>query len=153
MGWLMQAKDAVKMHTFEQGVHGQRGRKPTGLLALRLPTLAKYIHTRQLPVEYQLEVQTDAPLRGKDSQGAWRTSAAKEYPQSMCVALAKGFHDTLRAHHAMGVPSHEEEEEDDEEFQECLQTYMAFVVQHDRYQEEQMSICGDYNPTYDRSRV
>jgi hypothetical protein len=145
IGWLRVSR-AVELLTFNQRAHRQRGLKPTSLLTLRLPTLSKYIHTRQLPEKYQLDKQTDAPLRGKDSQGVWRTSAAKEYPQSMCVALAKGFYDTSRVHYWTGISSDGEEEDEEEEFQQHLQSYLAFVARHDRYQEEQADMCIDYNP-------
>ena len=115
------------------------------MLTLRLPTLDGYLHVRQHPIQYQMEKESEEPLRGKDAMGRWRTAAAREYPQSMCVALARGIHDTLRENHG-ATGSSNTDVGDDEEFRLHLQQFLAFVVQHDRYQELQDEMCGDYNP-------
>ena len=87
---------AIRQFSFNQGLHGAKGVKPTMLLTLRLPTLAGHLAQRQTPKELD-QYQHVQSLKGVDESGNFVTSAAKEYPSSMCCAVAKAIHDTARA--------------------------------------------------------
>ena len=85
---------SIKFHGFRQGIHGQVSSKPTRLLALRLPTLGRYLHTPQ--GYYDTTTVQKTPLCGRDSTGSFRTAQAKEYPPSLCLAFAKSIMDTIQ---------------------------------------------------------
>ena len=71
---------------FAQGLLGAKSPKPTSILALRLPDLARQIR--------QGRVCDDLPQAasiGRDALGCWQTSSLKEYPPAMCRALAASF--------------------------------------------------------------
>ena len=71
---------------FAQGLLGAKSPKPTSILALRLPDLARQIR--------QGRVCDDLPQAasiGRDALGRWQTSSLKEYPPAMCRALAASF--------------------------------------------------------------
>ena len=87
---------AIRQFSFNQGLHGAKGLKPTMLLTLRMPTLRQHLSMRQTPKELD-EYQSMQVLKGVDDSGKFVTSAAKEYPSSMCCAIAKSIHDTVRA--------------------------------------------------------
>ena len=96
VGWVSSLKPAVKLVDFNQGLHGQRGKKPTRLMALRLEGLQSLMNVRQTPAEFDLEQETSAPLVGRDEAGKFRTAKAKEYPSSMCSGIATAMLNALR---------------------------------------------------------
>ena len=87
------AAPAVETVSFDQCEHGQFARKPTRLLALRLPSLGERM--RATPGRGRCSHRGHAPLGGRDEQGRFRTAPAKVYPQAMCRALAGALADTL----------------------------------------------------------
>ena len=125
---------------FSQKTHGQRGTKPTSLLALRLPGLAEYMRKRNTPVEHDLTCESDAPLIGYDEEKReFRTTAAKEYPNSMNCGLAMAMLDAVRnATTVQGDPF---------EGGSLLSVLKDFlVVQYDPYIEElQHNYASDYD--------
>ena len=79
----------VAFHVVEQGRFGAKSCKPTGLLALRLPTL--HDRLQQLgtyPVPKSVSV-------GKDSDGTYKTASLKEYPSRLCKSFALSMVDSL----------------------------------------------------------
>ena len=68
--------------TFLQGPLGQNFPKPTSLLTARLPGLAESLYSH-----YDKHWQPTERLGGK-SQGVWRTSKAKVYPEKLCRVIA-----------------------------------------------------------------
>eukprot|EP00438_Fugacium_kawagutii_P016181 Skav225033 [mRNA] locus=scaffold2061:194267:195232:+ [translate_table: standard] len=82
--WLL--APGVYIVQFLQGPLGQISAKPTTLLVGRLPGLAA-----RLFAAYQKGWKATASLGGKDSQGAWKTARAKEYPTALCKVLAEEF--------------------------------------------------------------
>ena len=71
---------------FAQGLLGAKSPKPTSILALHLPDLARQIR--------QGRVRDDLPQAAsirRDTLGRWQTTSLKEYPPAMCRALAASF--------------------------------------------------------------
>jgi len=96
--WLQELGPPVQRFKFNQGLHGQKGSKPTTLLLLRLETLPGLLKVRQTPAELDPERSRDkGPLVGLDEGGGFRTTEAKEYPPSMCSAISQSIHNALRA--------------------------------------------------------
>eukprot|EP00435_Cladocopium_sp_Y103_P076325 s7_g91.t1 len=89
----------VETVRFAQGLMGAKSPKPTDLLALRLPGLLRDLHAWRVRVE----LPRSATI-GKNSQGAWNTAKLKEYPPSMCRALAGSFLKALRKVQIAPVP-------------------------------------------------
>ena len=83
--WLKDAK-CVDHIEFFQSKHGQVSKKPTTLLALRLPSLAANIQKPQGLVDWPQQGLTG--LGGLSEHGGWKTAQAKEYHPSMCRAIA-----------------------------------------------------------------
>ena len=104
--WLVGAP-AAQLHKFRQIVHGQKSAKPTMLLTVRLQSLTKYIHTKQCDEGFQKVVV--GGLHGRNEDGSWRTTSAREYPPSMCKAIATAIVDELLGDYervgSVGVPS------------------------------------------------
>jgi hypothetical protein len=111
---------------FKQGLHGQISPKPTTLMVLRLPTLRGHISRPQCPFP---AVADSGPLRGKDAQGRWRTAPAKEYPSSMCKALAMSFIDAVDLMHSGPSPAAVCDPANDQ----VLADLRVFFVAHDPY--------------------
>ena len=128
--WLLNAP-AIQHINMNQGVHGQISKKPTGLLALRLPTLKRYIHKRQGVVE---DVNMGVLGGWDDHRKCWRTSAAKEYPPSMCRAISLAITDSIDALH--GDPSNGANTSD--RCEDLLDTYSTY----DAYLEAQPAAIG-----------
>ena len=79
-GWLF------RRHTFAQGRHGARGRKPTTLLHAHCPII-EVLEANAMAIDLaQLQ-----PLIGRDEQGCFRTAKAKEYPTNLCRCFAAAF--------------------------------------------------------------
>ena len=79
------------MTIFHMNSHGL-AKKPTTFLTLRLPTIDRYLHSRRGGYYDLPRIQT---LYGKNSDGGWNTSAAKEYPPSLCLAIARSIKDAI----------------------------------------------------------
>eukprot|EP00435_Cladocopium_sp_Y103_P043087 s478_g12.t1 len=76
-------KDVYKMR-FLQGPLGRPFCKPTNLLVGRINNMQQMIFSK-----YDRKWKQSETLGGK-SNGAWRTSWAKEYPPRLCQAIAEG---------------------------------------------------------------
>ena len=76
----------IQLITFAQGPLGRSYSKPTNLLVGRLPHMAHALWEES----DKKWVATDK-LGGKNASGAWKTSAAKEYPAKMNMVLARQF--------------------------------------------------------------
>ena len=72
-----------EIHRLLQGHFGAPSSKPTELLSLRTPTLARRLAASALTSRAPLGTSL-----GLDSQGNFRTSKLKEYPPSFCHAMA-----------------------------------------------------------------
>ena len=91
MQWLLRSP-AVTRRTFRQSVHGQISAKPTTFLLLRLDGISKYLYSFQGQSVPLARVQA---LHGRDDTGAWHTAGAKEYPPSLCRAIACAIKDSV----------------------------------------------------------
>ena len=83
---LLMRLPGFERHQFAQGLMGARSAKPTGLLALNLPTMRQCLHASR--------ICSDLPRAssiGKATTGHWNTMPLKEYPPSLCRALAMSF--------------------------------------------------------------
>eukprot|EP00435_Cladocopium_sp_Y103_P052900 s1362_g16.t1 len=89
---LMRKHPAIDLHRVCQWRWGAPVRKPTGILALRLPRFSQSMYSRQLP---NVQEPTDVAI-GKDASGQFKTSALKEYPEAFSNALAATLADQLR---------------------------------------------------------
>lgn len=92
VGLLLKDPDC-KLQTFGQWKWGSATPKPTGLLSIRLPFLAKSMYACAdgiLP--YPTRV-----AQGTDEHGSFHTAACKEYPPLFCKALARAFADQFEA--------------------------------------------------------
>ena len=107
--WL-KISPAIRFWTFRQGLHGQLGSKPTTFMALRLSSIGSYLYKPQCPIVSRSD---SAPLIGRtqDASGktVFRTAAAKEYPVSLCLAIARAVHDALNAAKVVHEPSKQED--------------------------------------------
>ena len=84
----------VEAVSFDQCEHSSLARKPTTLMALRLPTLkTKLRDTQGLG---RCSHGKHKPLRGKGKDGKWSTAIAKEYPRGMCTIIAEAIMDFVR---------------------------------------------------------
>eukprot|EP00438_Fugacium_kawagutii_P012983 Skav230934 [mRNA] locus=scaffold2774:74414:79357:- [translate_table: standard] len=80
----------------DQGRLGAASKKPTSLLAIRMPTLAARVQ------EWALTTKSPSTVSiGLDSQGRFLTAPLKEYPPAFCKAIAQGLCDTL-----LQLPAH-----------------------------------------------
>ena len=90
---LMALPDAFR-HRIDQYLYGAKGVKPTCLRALNLgPPQVAAACLRDGQELWR--VRPAVGLKGKDQNGAWMTSSAKEYPSALCrtllVTLIKGL--------------------------------------------------------------
>lgn len=83
--WIMQLPGAWQ-HCIEQWRFGSVGVKPTTLRALNLGP-PEVVHQALLENMDPLLPRPCNPLRGRQSDGSFRTAAAKEYPTLLCRAL------------------------------------------------------------------
>ncbi|CAE8628718.1 unnamed protein product, partial [Polarella glacialis] len=86
---LLAGADSSEILTFNQSIHGSVGSKPTSLLCLRLPTLRYYV--RRAQCDFVPCVRRPGGLIGRADDGSWRTAPAKEYPPSLCRAIARAM--------------------------------------------------------------
>jgi len=91
--WITEFVSGACFVRFNQGIHNQVSEKPTQLLLLRLQPLKKYLYSNQLGED---RVQQAEILCGRNEQGGFRTSRAKEYPSSLCLGIAKSIVEVLR---------------------------------------------------------
>eukprot|EP00438_Fugacium_kawagutii_P033266 Skav234612 [mRNA] locus=scaffold1110:429332:432147:- [translate_table: standard] len=78
---------------FDQGKLGAASRKPTAMLAIRLPSLQDRIR------EWNLTVQNPSAVSiGRDAHGKFLTAPLKEYSPALCGALATGISDAALGH-------------------------------------------------------
>lgn len=88
----------VHLHIVGQWKWGCEVRKPTGLLALRLPFFLKSLYNRALP-----DARPPAAVAiGVGEDGRFRTSAFKEYPSPFCSALAGVLIDEIKRSQGRG---------------------------------------------------
>jgi hypothetical protein len=84
-----------------QGLLGAPSPKPTGLLALNLPTLpqqlVKWAVCSELPKGRSI---------GVDDAGVYKTAGLKEYPPAMCAAIASAFFTAIQSQSAMDTEQH-----------------------------------------------
>ena len=83
--WIMRLPHAHEHH-IEQWQFGSPGVKPTTLRALNLGP-ARIVESAFLEGVDPLRVRPQNPLRGRSSDGRFKTAAAKEYPSSLCRSL------------------------------------------------------------------
>ena len=83
--------------TFLQGPLGVPYSKPTRLLSLRLPGLARALYGA-----YDPHWRPTEKLGGHDSNGGWRTTKAKEYPDKMNQVLSAVYLDYIRGAQRQG---------------------------------------------------
>ena len=82
--WV-QAHPAVRHVIFNQGVHGQVGKKPTRLLVLGLDTLEQYIFRRQTPVAWDRQLETrGGPLCGGQGWEVCHGTGQKVHKLKVC---------------------------------------------------------------------
>ena len=84
----------VKLYVFVQGVHDQVSPKPTCFFTYMMPTLVKYLYKYQGHEQSRVNHPKIA-LGGKNSDGSWKTSQAKVYPPSLCIAIALAADDNM----------------------------------------------------------
>ena len=80
-----------RLWEFAQGLLGAVSAKPTMILALNLPTLGLQIRQWRVVDELPKTVSI-----GRGTDGKFNTMVLKEYPPSLCGALATSFWHTLR---------------------------------------------------------
>jgi len=92
----------LKLHVTPQWPFGAGVPKPTGLLALRLPSFRRSLYCHADPEA----VRPKEVAIGRKADGSFKTSEHKEYPSRFCAGLAKAITDFLdhslrtgRAHH------------------------------------------------------
>eukprot|EP00435_Cladocopium_sp_Y103_P015908 s2948_g3.t3 len=89
---LLRQLPGAQIHSLSQGLFGAPTPKPTMLYSLNLPNI--------LSVLREHWVTTELPKRssiGKLSDGSWATTRLKEYPPSLCRALAWAMHSAIHA--------------------------------------------------------
>jgi len=105
--WIMQLPGAWPHH-IEQWQFGSVGVKPTTLRALNLgpPEVVNQALRENID---PLLLRPSNPLRGRQSDGSFRTAAAKEYPTLLCraliVATLKGLRHRLAQHGTFHGPA------------------------------------------------
>ena len=87
---LLQHPD-ISLRIFNQWQWGAPVRKPTGLLSLRVPRLAKAMYDCADP---DAVLPTDVAI-GKDQHGHFKTAVCKEYPDRFSKGLAKAVIDQI----------------------------------------------------------
>ena len=94
--WIVGVAGA-ELIKFNQSIHGQVSKKPTCFYSLRNPTLKQYLFKFQGPDCLKPESKDLKVLGGRVESGAWATAEAKEYPPSLCRALARNVIDVIQA--------------------------------------------------------
>ena len=147
--WLA-AVSAAELLVFCQSTHGQVSKKPTCFFSLRNPTLRKYLYRYQGHECTRPDAQNLRVLGGKLESGQWATSETKEYPPSLCRALALSVLDNINSgHQERGDPMTDDSVPgtvvlggvDQDKYEKYYQKY---VVRHDPYDEhDQQDIKAD----------
>ena len=78
----------VELHRILQGLFGAESPKPTGFLTLNLPGFISTLHKWRLVKQPPTGISI-----GRSASGEFLTSKLKEYPPSLCAALAQCFMD------------------------------------------------------------
>eukprot|EP00438_Fugacium_kawagutii_P007639 Skav207582 [mRNA] locus=scaffold2931:206770:211794:- [translate_table: standard] len=87
---FLQRMPAVELRLVNQGYYGSESLKPTCLLTVRLPGLARHLREwRTCTVAPQLT------STGRQEDGSFRTAKLKEYAPAFCAAMAGAIADAL----------------------------------------------------------
>ena len=121
---------AACLVTFNQSLHGAPSPKPTTLLAVRLPTLKKYIYKAQTELD-PLRQQHGASIGVDAATGAFKTAKLKEYPSSMSLAIAKAMYDNIKCHYKQTRT--DRSQQDLCALSQC-NDLSPFMVKHDAYE-------------------
>lgn len=101
---LLRKHDAIHLHHISQWRWGAAAIKPTGLLAIGLPHFMRSMWARSTPEP----VRPSVHAIGKQSDGSFRTSQFKEYPEDLSTAFAGAitdhFESALRSGNFHEVP-------------------------------------------------
>ena len=89
----------IRFEIFCQGDWGASSTKPTGILALRTPSLRVSMLRWRAPTPRQDRVTSI----GKNPDGAFKTQHLKEYPVPFSAGLAQCVADTIRRFHRTGA--------------------------------------------------
>ena len=107
----------VETFIFEQGPLGAASRKPTRLMAARLPTLRRRLDELADP----RWVPPRRRMVGRTADGAWVTGQLKEYPQKVCAGMAHAVLDAVGERREVDAPLRDEREvEELREYVEAL---------------------------------
>ena len=93
---LLRELPSVHFHILSQWLWGAVTPKPTGFLAVRLPTFRASMERWQLPQVSRPE----ACKMGLGADGDFATSPMKEYPGALCGGLAQAVRDQLLRQHS-----------------------------------------------------
>lgn len=89
----------IRFEIFCQGDWGASSTKPTGILALRTPSLRVSMLRWRAPTPRQDRITSI----GKNPDGAFKTQHLKEYPVPFSAGLAQCVADTIRRFHRTGA--------------------------------------------------
>lgn len=84
--------EGVQLHHVSQGLFGAESNKPTGLLAIHLPTLPKELELWKVTRASWTEKSF-----GLNQAGQFNTARLKEYPPALCAALAAALDNAIAA--------------------------------------------------------
>eukprot|EP00438_Fugacium_kawagutii_P017593 Skav222256 [mRNA] locus=scaffold3059:353379:358742:+ [translate_table: standard] len=91
----------IKLHHHSQWRYGAKSAKPTGLLTYQLPWFSSSMwQRRKLDAVYPEQVSI-----GVDSNGTFKTTTLKEYPEHFSKALAGAIFDQLQHWYRVGLPA------------------------------------------------
>lgn len=100
----LRASPATDFFRINQFIHGQSSSKFTGILAVRLPLLKQFLRLPQYEQEqidtYRRSLpQRQSPTAVLTEDGSWSTGHLREYPPSMCRAIAKAIQCQIETSH------------------------------------------------------
>ena len=95
---LLRELPAIQFHVLSQWLWGAATPKPTGFLAVRLPSFRTSMERWQLPQA----TRPEACKMGLGPDGEFATSPMKEYPGALCGGLAQAIRDQLLRQHRQG---------------------------------------------------
>ena len=76
----------VRLVHLSQGLYGAPSAKPTTLLVLGMPNLEQTLNAHRVAADLPVGASV-----GKDQKGQFRSAPLKEYPPSMCKAIASAL--------------------------------------------------------------
>ena len=91
----------VRHHSAPHYKYGGQSVKPTRLFTVRMATLSQRLS------QWRHVRHPSQSLRGKNEDGSWRTSRAKEYPRRLSAAIAYAMVDALRRTPVRNMPCQE----------------------------------------------